>query len=406
MKNQEQIAEQLETIGREWDSVRAGYGRIGDIEDTLVQVRNQVTDLRRNAVVRAGAGAGDRPRGKLSRDAAANLGAHFILNLQRCGKFEAAFQDDTHRSALLREVRSELGIQQKWTGQTTSEFPLPYSYSGELDVLIAEYGVARNALKLFPLGPGTSKPPRYASGMDFGSIAMSAVFTEKNPSYGHATLEPHKVGGIVITPRELHEHNVVDIGQYLAKLGAAAFAKAEDTWAFQADGTATYESVSGICKIADDNSKSVSLATGKTSPSDAAVTDFRKLLGLVNTSVLSTGKFYLNATWRCYLPELNSEKNQYVYRETPDGGALLFGRPVVWTEVLQPYVFTAAAATNIAVFGDLDWWWFGRRMDGPRIDLSADVLFAYDQIATRFIEEIDFDYCALDAAAVLKTAAS
>lgn len=45
-------------------------------------------------------------------------------------------------------------------------------------------------------------------------------------------------------------------------------------------------------------------------------------------------------------------------------------------------------------------------MDGPRIDLSADVLFAYDQIATRFIEEIDFDYCALDAAAVLKTAAS
>ena len=42
----------------------------------------------------------------------------------------------------------------------------------------------------------------------------------------------------------------------------------------------------------------------------------------------------------------------------------------------------------------------------PRIDTSGHVWFANDQLAVRFIEEIDFDYAATDATAALITAAS
>ena len=42
----------------------------------------------------------------------------------------------------------------------------------------------------------------------------------------------------------------------------------------------------------------------------------------------------------------------------------------------------------------------------PRIDTSEHVWFVNDQLAVRFIEEIDFDYAAPDATAVLLTAAS
>ena len=42
----------------------------------------------------------------------------------------------------------------------------------------------------------------------------------------------------------------------------------------------------------------------------------------------------------------------------------------------------------------------------PRIDQSADVLFLYDQLAVQFIEELNFDYNAIDAMAVLLTAAA
>lgn len=41
----------------------------------------------------------------------------------------------------------------------------------------------------------------------------------------------------------------------------------------------------------------------------------------------------------------------------------------------------------------------------PRIDTSDRVFFQNDQLAVRFIEEIDFDYCAQDSAAALLTAA-
>ncbi|HEY5909664.1 MAG TPA: hypothetical protein VJA21_03565 [Verrucomicrobiae bacterium] len=45
-------------------------------------------------------------------------------------------------------------------------------------------------------------------------------------------------------------------------------------------------------------------------------------------------------------------------------------------------------------------------MGHPRIDTSEHVWFANDQLAIRFIEEIDFDYCAVDATAALITATS
>ena len=42
----------------------------------------------------------------------------------------------------------------------------------------------------------------------------------------------------------------------------------------------------------------------------------------------------------------------------------------------------------------------------PRIDTTEHIYFANDQLAVRFIEEIDFDYAAVDATAALLTAAS
>lgn len=40
------------------------------------------------------------------------------------------------------------------------------------------------------------------------------------------------------------------------------------------------------------------------------------------------------------------------------------------------------------------------------MDTSSHVFFSNDQLAVKFIEEIDFDYCAQDATAALLTAES
>jgi HK97 family phage major capsid protein len=94
-----------------------------------------------------------------------------------------------------------------------------------------------------------------------------------------------------------------------------------------------------------------------------------------------------------------------VYQRLPDGTALLDGYPIVWTDVMQVYQTTAAADKYICVFGALSYWWMGEH-GHPRMDTSDQVYFVNDQLGVRFIEEVDFDYMATDAAAAIKTAAA
>jgi HK97 family phage major capsid protein len=234
---------------------------------------------------------------------------------------------------------------------------------------------------------------------------MAAEFPELKPAFGFASLEPHKIGGIVIPPREIDDQSIVPLGQFLAMYGAVEFARAEDTWGFLADGSATYENVKGVCQIASENDKAVTLAAGKTKPSDATLVNFRALRTKVSTAALGRGaSYYISRSWETVMRSFNSA-NDLVFVYRPDGTATLDGFPIVWTEVLQPYSDDAAAAKMLAAFGRLDFWWFGER-GTPRIDTSAHVFFRNDLLATRFIEEIDFDYCALDAMSVLKTPAA
>ena len=66
---------------------------------------------------------------------------------------------------------------------------------------------------------------------------------------------------------------------------------------------------------------------------------------------------------------------------------------------------SAVVDSPIAVFGAMSFWWMGEH-GSPRLDTSEHVYFANDQLAVRFIEEIDFDYAAVDATAALLIAAS
>jgi HK97 family phage major capsid protein len=195
------------------------------------------------------------------------------------------------------------------------------------------------------------------------------------------------------------------MGQFLARYGAVEFARAEDTWGFNADGGGTFETVKGIVQLARDNELVVTLAAGKTKPSDATLEDFRAMRRLVNKAALNgrLSAYYLDTTWETRLSAFKTQQEPNVYQRLPDGTAILDGYPIVWTDVLEPYGTAAAADKAIAVFGALSFWWMGEH-GTPRMDTSEHVWFANDQLAVRFIEEIDFDYAALDATSALITA--
>lgn len=376
--------------------------KITDLETAKTKAETDLKNVNR-ILLQRGNHSDVRVRGRLSDAMAAKFGAYFVLQLHKKGKLDSCVPDVSLRTALLSETRSLFGIaDEKVLG--TADIPLPTQFFSEIHELIAEYGVARRIMTPWPLSGGTDSPPRQKTRFGLTKTAMGAQLTEKGVQIEFASLESHKLGGIIYTPRELREQSIVMLGQYIARLGAIAAAQAEDEYAFLADGTATYDSISGVCKIASTNNKVIQLAAGKTDTASAVVANLRAVFAKVNSRVRATGEWYLNNTWEAYLPELNTQANQYTFRYNAAGEALLFGRKINWVEVLAPYSTDANPSAYFAVFGDLSYWWFASR-GSLRIDESSDFKFDYDLIATRMIEEIDVDYMATDAACAVQTAA-
>jgi HK97 family phage major capsid protein len=396
----------LTDIQTNWTGIKGLPQAVQQLQDQSGSQEKELLEVRRTLATRRLPQTQPRSGGRVTDDCAAALAGTFILHCERSGKLDALCSIPSHRDALITHARQAVGLTMR-AALTTTDIPLPAQYGSQLRELISDYGVVRQRMFPYPIGMGTSRPARFGARPGFGSIAMSAAITEKSPGYTFASLESHKIGGIVRLPRELDEQSLVSMGQFLARYGAVEFARAEDTWGFLADGNAGYESVKGVVTIARENGKALILPATKTKPSDATLDDFRAMRRLVNKAALNgrLSAYYLDSTWETRLAAFRTAAEPTVYQRFPDGSAMLDGYPIVWTDVLEAYGTAAAADKAIAVFGALSFWWFGEH-GSPRIDTSEHVWFANDQLAVRFIEEIDFDYAAVDATSVLITAAA
>jgi len=393
--------------------VKGGWSQIKDLpatfrslQDETARLQHQFNDVRRLIAGRSHGSSQSRRPGTVSDDCARHLAAHFIVHCEKSDKLDALSSLPAQRDRLRDFARNTLNLTTR-AALTIEDVPLPDIYGSEVRELISDFGVVRRRMSPYPIGMGTARPARTGTRPSFGSIAMSAPIGEKSPTLTFASLESHKIGGIVRLPREIDEQSIVAMGQFLARYGAVEFARAEDTWGFLSDGTPGYESVRGIVQVARDSAHAIALANGKTKPSDATLDDFRAVRRLVNKAALNgrLSAYYLDTTWETRLPSFRTAAEPNVYQRLPDGAAILDGYPIVWTDVLEPYGAAVSADKPLAVFGALSFWWMGEH-GHPRIDTSEHVWFANDQLAVRFIEEIDFDFAANDATAALLTAAA
>jgi len=391
----------------------ADLGELKALPEVVAELRTATDNLRRAALFRAERSGGIRRPGQCSEAAAQASGADFILQLHRFGKLDSVIQKYELPSSFqeraltaARRVEQDVLQQRALTALTTSEVALPTEYGRELRELIADYGLARQLLTHWPIGRGTSKPPRITTGLsDFSFKAMSAEAASLSFTVGTASLESHKVFGGVLVPRELMEQGLADIGAYLMRYGSIRFAKKEDSVAFLADGTAdaTDDSIEGICDIASDNAYLETTAGGATAPSDVVLENFRALRRKVNAAVLGMGYYVMHITWETQLRTFKTQADQDVFTGMAVNTPRLDGFPIRWSHVMPVFGTDAAASTYPAFFGDASWWWFGEH-GVPRIDMSDGVGWWNDQLGFRFIEEIDFDYQAVDAIAALKLA--
>ena len=152
-------------------------------------------------------------------------------------------------------------------------------------------------------------------------------------------------------PREIDEQSLVVMGQFLARYGAVEFARAEDSWGFLADRRLHLRERQGHLQSRHRQHQAGEPRQRqnceKTQRRHSA--DFRALRTKVNKAALSGRRsaYYMDGAWEVQLPAFNTETDT-PYIRNPDGSATLDGYPVVWTDVLEPYGTSAAAAKYLA----------------------------------------------------------
>src|SRR5690349_14876759 len=257
-----EIQNLLTEIKGGWTGVSGLPAEMKTLREGNDRLATDLKEVRRQLASRSGSAVPHR-RGVVSDDCARHLASAFILHCERSDKLDALCSVPAQRDALLNVAKDTLNLTTRGA-LTIEDVPLPDSYGGEIRELISEFGVVRRCMAPYPIGMGTARPARMGARPSFGSIAMSAPFGEKSPTLNFASLESHKLGGIVRLPREIDEQSVVPMGHFLARHGAIEFARAEDIWGFLADGSPAYESIRGIVQIARDNGRTLALEAGKT----------------------------------------------------------------------------------------------------------------------------------------------
>lgn len=351
----QEFAANLAEIRAGWAQLKELPATVRALQDQNNQLLQQLTEVRRLTASRGGPPP-VRPFGQVSDECAREVAARIIHSCEKTGHLDAICESQADWPKLTKFAHAALGITTR-TALTTDDIPLPSQYGSEIRELTSEFGVVRRYMSHYPIGMGTAKPARMGARPAFGSIAMSAAFGEKSPTFTFASLESHKVGGLVRLPRELDEQSIVPFGRFLSRYGAIEFARLEDNWAFNGDGTAQFDGIKGIASTASEQALSQSLPAGKTKPSDATLDDFRLMRTKVNKAALN-GKlsaYYIDSTWESKLPSFNTAGEPHVYQRRPDGSAILDGYPVVWTDVLTAYSTAASPNKLIAVFGAMSY---------------------------------------------------
>jgi HK97 family phage major capsid protein len=381
------------------NDIRATAENIKTLQDDTTQLRSDLDRLRRQQL--NGTGKPKLRAGEaVTEDCARWFGALAFAGAELQGKL----QGNPRREAIMHIAREVLGLETR-SAITSTDIPLPIVYVGEVTELVYKYGQFRKYATVYPMSVGTVKLPQLKTSPAFGFINQSANVPEKSPQINFVTFTAQKAGGIVRIPSEIDEDSVVPLGQFIARYVARETARWEDTVGYLADGTGTYNNISGIGKYAVTGGLVLQTATTKTKPSDITIADFRNVRAKVNGAALFNSAYYCHPSMEALLVSFNTSATVTPYIANGPGGPTLDGFPVRWVGVLPVYDQSAHVNQVQALFGDHSYWFLGER-SMLSVEISRDVYFTTDEIGIRALERFDVEAMATDAMAAIQLAAS
>jgi len=321
------------------------YGKIkGAVEQLEADVRalpKTFEDKLRAVKSRAWDGLG-RYRGVLgSEDRARSFG---LLVMQTVGKTWAG-------EALKNEFPD---VSAKAFGSADAGNLIPEEFSGVIVDLIEQFGVfERNTLRV-PMSGDIQRYSKKTGRMSAAPMAEGTAIAETKPTLAPKALTARKWGTYIEVPSEVAEDAVAAIGEMIAVDMAEAFALAVDEAGFTGDGSAGFNSITGVV----DSLIAEAIVTGTGAAGakwgSLVLDDFLQVVSLVATRTFqgNNAKWYCSHQfyWTVMVPIVLGVGGVAAGEVEGRRQPLFLGYPVEFTQVLP----TAPADASVAaVFGNL-----------------------------------------------------
>ena len=293
--------------------------------------------------------------------------------------------------------RDGIKAQQQVGDDSKGGYAVPAPLASTLIDLLETYGVIRRFARNVPMTSNTLDWPKNATRTAWTALSELEQMVAADKTFSQVNLVAKKFGTLTQISSEIQEDAVIDMAGHISQDIAIGLSKAEDESGFAGDGTATYNSITGIINALAAGATHQA-DTGKTTYASLDQSDFDAMIGLLkNIPGLNPRWYCSRPVWAtAILPLMHTAQGNTLANLQggvimPNGSAdfMAFGYPGTWTNAGQPTGAGAADEEGGIIFGDLSAGvLFGTRR-AVSVAVDSSFYFDYDALAVRGTERFD-----------------
>jgi HK97 family phage major capsid protein len=329
-------------------------------------------------------------KGECAVDRAHRNGQFFLATIYGSKKA----QDWCHDNGIVLRTQTE-GV------ASAGGYLTPEEISNDIIILRNDYGLARRALRVMPMGRDTINIPKLTGALTMYFTGEGTVATSSDPTWGNVRLSAKKASILTLYSSELDEDAVISIGDLLTGEIAYAYAQGEDNCLFSGDGTSTYGNIQGLRTIFNNGVSSlagaVDAASGHDTMAEIDATDLAAVQGKLPQYVYTRGTpaWYCSQTMWANVFERLIGASGGVTKDQASGRTIreYNGYPVEITPAMLAPAASTTDASDVAMilFGDLNMSVAMGERRGMTLSRSTEYKFAEDLIAIKGTERFDIN---------------
>lgn len=261
-------------------------------------------------------------------------------------------------------------------GATTGDTLVPIEYQWDMIQLARNRAFALQECTVLPMGTDTLTLPREATMVSVNWTAEAVAATDGEGTLDSVTLTAKKLTALATASNELLNDSAVDLVGLLTEQFSYAVNLELDNQVLAGTGSP----VSGLMK--GTAGTSVVLGTGSAGFSMVHADNFSNAISQLEEGYTGNAKWIFHRTLKHYLRILKDTTGNYIYQK-PEGGNP--GQIWEYPYIVSEKALTTGASTVAAIFGNLRYFYIGRRLGQMSLELDPYGKFAEYQTRFRIV---------------------